>query len=450
LTTVTSPILLLTSLASRWFSRKALISTCGVRRYLGQNEKSKRARLVVAQAIRGGTQDGDFKEASDEEVAPSIATEFPSRAFNPLWPDGVDEEDINDLISICLKDPQLNIRGIPDALERQLYKSVIRLTLNGVYRGLANCHGRSVLGHWISISRTSGGQPEPRSAFRGALKQAMEELEFERDVEEDVLEMVADRMLADPDVNLRFLPDGLERTLYVNCLKVLFRVLNLLSATITVTVCGHDMKIHLETSTRYALQEAALRQSSNNVNTLTSSLDFEQVKKFVRASKMMENDSADLWFWHRWWSRWNPARHELMIELHASLYSLLLSILDDLLDHTSIEILSDTIRFDLVSGEGTVFPETKNPVNHRKPRCRPFRSFLSTVLTLAVTLAVGMGTGLSLQKVIPLPPNFPVLEQEALPQKFKELMTTLRLEDPGGSIAEDEIPPKPDNKAWWR
>jgi hypothetical protein len=459
LTPVFSSILLLASLAPKWCSHKALSMSCGGRRSLGQQDTSKRARqlIVAVQSLRGGTQPSDFE---DNDVDPSVATDFPSPTLNPLWPDGVNEEDVNDLISICLKDPQLNIRGIPDALEQQLYKSIIRLTLDGIYHGLSTCHGRSMLGHWISIARTSGAQPESRSVFRAALKQAMEELEFERDVEEDVLEMVADRMLANPDVNLRFLPDGLERALYVNCLKVLFRVLNLLSATISVTVCGHDMKLHLETSTRYALQEAALRQSSNNLNTLTSSLDFEQVKNFVRTSRIMEN-SEDLWFWQRWWSRCNPTRYELMVQLHASLYSLLLSILDDLMDHTSIEILSDSIRFDVVSGEGAVFPGTGTTrrmnlnaepqsadpgSNKMTPACRPFRSFLNIVLTLAV----GIGAGLSLQKVIPLPPDFPILEQESLPPTIKGLMTTFGLGDPAASIIEDEIPTKPNDKPWWR
>lgn len=353
-----TPIFLLTSLASSWCSNKVL-STCGARRrrcsLVPKEKKRTRSTLLATQSLRGGTQHADH--VNDKS---SIISKFPSPVANPLWPDGVNEEDVNDLISICLQDPQLNIRGLPDPLERQLYKSTIRLTLNGIYHGVAACHGRSLLGHWISVSRTSEGLPEPRNAFRAALKEAMENLEFERDVEEDVLEMVADRMLANPDVNLRFLPDRLERTLYVNCLKVLFRVLNLLSATMTLTVCGHDMRIQLQTSTRYALQEAALRQSSQNMNKLTSGLDFEQIKNFVRVSNVVELSSDDLWFWQRWWSRWNPARNELMVQVHASLYSLLLSILDDLMDHTSIQILSDNIRFDVFPVKALTFQ--KRPV----------------------------------------------------------------------------------------
>ena len=99
--------------------------------------------------------------------------------------------------------------------------------------------------------------------------------------------------------NLRFLPDGIERSFYVNCLQVVFRVVALVLATMTLTVCGHDISLDLFPSTRYAFQEAVLRQSSH----LTSRLDLEQVRDFVRQSHELAETSSytkDQWFWQRW------------------------------------------------------------------------------------------------------------------------------------------------------
>ena len=51
---------------------------------------------------------------------------------NPVWPAGICEADIDVLVQDCLNDPTINIPTVPDYLERQIYRSTIKLTLNAM------------------------------------------------------------------------------------------------------------------------------------------------------------------------------------------------------------------------------------------------------------------------------------------------------------------------------
>lgn len=289
-----------------------------------------------ARHIRGGA----TSPTTEEDRLPPLDDEDD----NPLWPHGVFDKDVDDIITECLKDPSINIQGVPDYLERQIYRSTIKLTLNAIYRSLAGLHGHRMLGHEFKITRVT----RPSSELRTALKL----LEMRSDVEATLLENVANKLLANKYVNQPLIPDTVERHLYVNCLKIVFRVLDLLTTSFRVTLCGHDLSIQMEPSTRYAIQQSALRRASEK-SAAFSSIDMEKLKEFARHAGVVEAASTSYqdeqkipWFWQRWLS---PANNEFVAEIHASMYSLVLGILDDLLDNTEIEVLSDRIGFDLVA-----------------------------------------------------------------------------------------------------
>ena len=58
------------------------------------------------------------------------------------------------MVDDCLKDPpSINIFSVPDYIERQVYRSTIKLTLNAFYRSLAEIHGQPILGHELRLVR---------------------------------------------------------------------------------------------------------------------------------------------------------------------------------------------------------------------------------------------------------------------------------------------------------
>lgn len=256
---------------------------------------------------------------------------------NPLWPQGIYNKDVDDLVNECLQDPTINIAAIPDYLERQLYRSTIKLTLNALYRSLAGIHGHRMLGHEFRVTRTT----QPRCKRRRELRL----LKIRTDVEMELLEEVADRLLANKFVNQALIPDYIERPLYVNCLKILFRVLDLLVSSFRLTVCGHDISIQMGPSQRYAIQEAALKRASASF----SGIDMEIMKDIARKAGVdADEEDKKRWFWQRMLS---PANNDFIAQIHASLYGLVLGIIDDLLDNTELEVLSDRIGFDIAVSE---------------------------------------------------------------------------------------------------
>lgn len=115
---------------------------------------------------------------------------------NPFWPVGVNSKEVDMLVEECLKDESINIKALPDYLERQIYSATIRLTLNLIYQVLGQLHGTSVLAHEIQLQRlVNPHQPER------TLKNLRDSLD------EEILEKVADRMMANKAVNQSLVPE---------------------------------------------------------------------------------------------------------------------------------------------------------------------------------------------------------------------------------------------------
>ena len=150
----------------------------------------------------------------------------------------VNSEDVETLVDDVLGDPSINIKSMPDYLERQIYRFTIQLTLNALYKALGGLHGREILGHELQVSRVS----RQLDNIHGDLLRIGEDTSLH----EDVLEAVADRLLENKNVNLQMVPDILERQIYANCLKIVFRVLDLLAASFKLTLCGHDIRLPLQ------------------------------------------------------------------------------------------------------------------------------------------------------------------------------------------------------------
>lgn len=312
-----------------------------------------------------------------------------------FWPNGVTEEDLNELLDEILKDPTLNLSLIPDALERRIYKSTIQLTFNAFYSVLAFIDGLPFLSHEIRCTRTTSTHDQ-REKTKGFLAGQP------KNVDVDILAQIADRMLANPVINSSILPDAIERQVYVNCMIVIFRVLSIIFSSFRVTVCGHDFGLTLEP---HQFEEAAMSVAA--AHSSLSRIDMERLKEFAEASGVPDSRSESMtegWsFWDRMWNR-----QEFMVQLHSSLYGLVLGILDDVLANTKIRVLSDTISLDIVPSteknfkqsqgdgdshgdeNGSASSERKDDINDDMPV-----AFFATASFLA-----GLGLGVTISTII--------------------------------------------------
>ena len=299
---------------------------------------------------------------------------------NPLWPEGIYESDVDELVDEVLKDPTINIKVVPDIIERQIYKTTIILVLNVVYRGIGWIHGKSVLQHDIRIERTRRRRMPTRTEI---LKQK-ELLHQNTDIDVKMLEDVADRLLANKAINQPLIPDILEKAIYVSCLQLVFRIINMISTTFRITFCGHDVSFQLTKSIdrrrndrdnndtlkassadrRVAAVSSLTEIDTALIQSITRQQFFEyyykdddEGKSVTTNKKKNGNNNGDttLFLWKR---MTKSTQQEFMVQLHTVLYSLILGIVDDLLANTELVLLWDKLKFDLVANSNVGINET--------------------------------------------------------------------------------------------
>ena len=293
---------------------------------------------------------------STEKVAceASATTKQIDDTDNPLWPSGVDDRDVEAFVDSVLKDKTMNDPAIPDVLEKRIYKTTVKLVLNLLYKVVSKLDGVPLFAHRLDLQK----ERKQSTGKNGRFPQ-----KTANDIDETVLEEVADRLLANPAINQAYLPDIVERRLYINCLKLVFRLLDTIVDTFQVTICGHDLKLHLEPSK----QTAALKSS-------LTSIDLHKLQE-----RYASNTDGTV-------------MGDFSAKLHASLYALILGLVDDLLANSEIQLLSDVISIDVVDEHhkyGDVPKDARQTSTRRASKPKQGAGG-------AVTFLTGMGAGAAL------------------------------------------------------
>ncbi|KAL3917834.1 MAG: hypothetical protein SGILL_004525, partial [Bacillariaceae sp.] len=305
----------------------------------------------------------------------------------------VDMEDIEELVDEIMNDPSVNLSLVPDILERRIYKSTIQLTINAFYMGIGSADGVNLFSHQIKVERASKGK-EHKEKVKDYLADQT------RHVNVEVLEEVADRMLANPAINSRMLPDAIEKQIYVNCMVVIFRVLAVIVNSFRITICGHDFGLSLKP---HQFEDSAMKAMAYSS---LSKIDVDKLKAFAEACGIPHDESEDMTEGFSVWDKfWN--RREFMVNLHTCLYSLVLGILDDVLANTKIRVLSDEITLDVIASVGTAIAmhrkttkkkDTTSETVTQAPVVRTGES--SSKILPAMTFAAGIGLGATLSAAL--------------------------------------------------
>lgn len=324
-----------------------------------------------------------YCEGSEDEAAPRARLDFASV--------GVNSDDVDALVKALMKDPSINMTMLPDALEAQLYKSIIILTLNAILNLLGYLQGARLLSHELSMSierDPARGSDFAKTFAEGGLP----------GVNDEVLGQVAKRLLANPAVNSALLPDKLEEQIYTSCLQVMFRVTQIILSTFKIHICGHDLTLKL--ASKEGLESAILSAASRDVtNHRVTPIDLDLLTTFARRSGVDDETNTD--------SGWNRmfTRSDFVRQLHISLYGLILGILDDLFQgQLKVQILSDTISFDLVPTDHQQYGQKEDTDEDESASSNfpyvppgervPVESFA------AASFAAGVGLGVTLMAVL--------------------------------------------------
>ena len=282
---------------------------------------------------------------------------------NPLWPSGVPQEMVDKFVDEILADPNVNIDSIPDSIEREIYVNTVLLTLNIVYETVGSFHGMDMFGHVIELHRVDEDDDEkhigashdtsadgPEKTMKQRVRRAYSRNAYgPGSIDHAALEAVADRLLANKAVNQPLIPDVVERQLYINCLKLVFRLLDAIASTLRITMCGHDIRVMFEPcsdqSTRDWIKERLQKRAGEASSKLTL-VDLAAVEKYARQVGAAPEDRNQL----NWLGRiFDRGQREMEVQLNKTLYALILGIMDDLLEDTVFQFLSDRIRMDVVA-----------------------------------------------------------------------------------------------------
>jgi hypothetical protein len=273
-----------------------------------------------------------------------------NKPFNAVWPSGISDGDVEHLVEQVMQDSSIEIPLLPDAIERQIYRSTIKLCWNAVYHFLGDIQGKQLFGHEFRLTRWKA---RDLMTTQKGIAQQYQAYQNTDTVDEIVLEMVARRLLDNKAINQRFLPDVLERKLYVNCLKLVFRLLGMMANSVRIVVCGHEIRLHLSKATASAILTPAVQRVASSL----THIDKFRLHEFALQAGIHDHElagtfpnvTAPLPQRHGWMERMVDRRQRaLLTHVHAALFGLILGILDDLLANTSIDLLSDRITFDIV------------------------------------------------------------------------------------------------------
>ncbi|KAL3926097.1 MAG: hypothetical protein SGBAC_013601 [Bacillariaceae sp.] len=268
-------------------------------------------------------------------------------------PNQVDESAIQLLVDEIIQDKNTNILLLPDRIEAGLYRNTVRMTLNAIYNVLKGTDGTEfLLGHRFKLRHypETVGRTE---AFRRVTKN--------NHVNTKVLEEVADRLLKNKNINQPLIPDVLERQIYINCLKVVMRILDILQGSLKVNLCGHSIGLYLANSTTPTTSMPA-ENSVERASSIISKITREDLLRYQREAGVVESTGS-------WLPFWSKQKRAMVNQVHATMFGLVVQIVQDMLDQSNIELVGvGKIVMDLIPSTSA----TKNQTSlsfpqHAKP-----------------------------------------------------------------------------------
>jgi hypothetical protein len=141
------------------------------------------------------------------------------------------EQMIDQYINEMLKNPELNIREIPDAIERQIYKFTLKMTLDSIFKWVCLMDGLKVLGHQVRLDFVPAKNPTFVVSSLGLNKNRLHDF--------------VTILLQEDLVNISWLTDAVEHRLYFNCLILIFTALQSFLGTTELELLGHKLSFNL-------------------------------------------------------------------------------------------------------------------------------------------------------------------------------------------------------------
>ena len=135
------------------------------------------------------------------------------------------EEKVKSFVTMIMVDDNFQIVGIPDALEKKIYKMVLKSVITMVYKKFHEGVSKvKIFGHHLELDIEKGLQE---------YKATRHELDTE------AVEQLVDTLLGFDVVNISWLPDSVEKKIYVSVILVVFTLIQNVVGSSTLDIIGH-------------------------------------------------------------------------------------------------------------------------------------------------------------------------------------------------------------------
>lgn len=265
---------------------------------------------------------------------------------------GVREADVSSLVESILQYDSMNLPIVPDIVKRTIYRSTIKLSFNLFYSSLSRLDGTDFL------QSSPGGTSKLLHLERSFVEKGHRHKNwaaFQQTIDVKPLDQLASLLLKNEAVNQAAIPDAVEKDMYVNCLKIIFWVLHIITCSMRINFCGHTISMNLAPASSYF-------QSRTRGSQMTDTF-IKQISAFIVNPQTIETFSREAQALLQMDGSGNKGGggiksgmaflrsslskvQEVMIKrMNTSLYGMILAIVDDLLSCTKIEVLNDEISF---------------------------------------------------------------------------------------------------------
>lgn len=245
------------------------------------------------------------------------------------------KEQIEAYVDAILRDPTMNLAGIPDNIEKKIYTIGISLALTACLKVIFAANGKTILGHHVELEvRPQPKFPVPPTRATGSELRKIEKL--------------VDELLKEEMINLKWLPDRYEKPLYVNVISAVITVMQSVFAAAKVDFLGQVMAVKIGPSEEDEDEDGERGDGGDEIMT-TARRFTQRMVSMRRVSEEVLDEQLDIHFATSGHVHWllSDRRERAMLK---TVYALVLCSIDEIFKELKINFIGDEVRFHLIAG----------------------------------------------------------------------------------------------------
>ena len=242
-------------------------------------------------------------------------------------------EKVHRVVTLLLKNPEFNIKRLPDSIERTVYNSVVYIIMDTIMNIVWNFNHTELYGHLIEMEIEFGELPDKLpDGMTGLDKVAIRNL--------------VENLLKQKLLNLSWLPDTIESNLYFSIILIVFTLIQMSASSTVINLVGHSLHFkfgpngngykNIENKMRSILES---EESQRNIDSLVNTMLSNPELNYSFIPDMLEK------------------------QIYKSIYNLILCLMDEVFDDLKIDMLGSIVHISLVPNPWRDVVEQPSPTS---------------------------------------------------------------------------------------